>query len=573
MRNRPSSHLLLLLLLFALNAVAYLAIYRAGVLRGFSPSLLLAARDLVLLLPILFVFVWLMRRHRFRGDLTLFTVAVLLYGFGNVVQYRLFTDPEYSTRQRSQARQAKTQVLRQRYVNQHYDAEKKRALFGDPNYQIPLQADTPQEERYWTWGRILTSASTFIPLLALFGFALAFSLTKRDDVLLWLQRHSFLIGIVTTIPFLLIAVIYSSGGKFLGRTTPWEPVKVTFLVSYAGMLADHYRNLSRTYWGVPSLRFLLPFLAVAALPLVPFFALADFGQMLVFFGAYVTLYVVAVRRLPQVTMAIVLIGGLLAVSVFGAGLYNTVVNVFTDGAQVSAVERVKNVVSLGVPARVHQRFYLWLNAGQPPDPNAHWWEREASKSLGEAEKMLSEAEAEEREASAEQRDEAAAKVMQARQAVKRLNEDAWYDSYAFQPSQALFGVSDGRVLGAGLGRGYPEIVPIADSDFIYAAIAEEMGLVGGLIVILGVIIFMVAGMRTAIEASDMFTKLLAAGVTAFIGFQAVVNIGGVIRMLPMTGITLPFVSHGGWSLITCFFMLGMLMAISHRNGREEGARS
>jgi cell division protein FtsW (lipid II flippase) len=164
-------------------------------------------------------------------------------------------------------------------------------------------------------------------------------------------------------------------------------------------------------------------------------------------------------------------------------------------------------------------------------------------------------------------------VMQARQAVKRLNEDAWYDSYAFQPSQALFGVSDGRVLGAGLGRGYPEIVPIADSDFIYAAIAEEMGLVGGLIVILGVIIFMVAGMRTAIEASDMFTKLLAAGVTAFIGFQAVVNIGGVIRMLPMTGITLPFVSHGGWSLITCFFMLGMLMAISHRNGREEGARS
>jgi cell division protein FtsW len=72
-------------------------------------------------------------------------------------------------------------------------------------------------------------------------------------------------------------------------------------------------------------------------------------------------------------------------------------------------------------------------------------------------------------------------------------------------------------------------------------------------------------MRTAIEARDMFTKLLAAGVTAFLGFQAVVNIGGVIRMLPMTGITLPFVSHGGWSLITSFFMLGMLMAISHRN--------
>jgi cell division protein FtsW len=72
-------------------------------------------------------------------------------------------------------------------------------------------------------------------------------------------------------------------------------------------------------------------------------------------------------------------------------------------------------------------------------------------------------------------------------------------------------------------------------------------------------------MRTAIEARDMFTKLIAAGITSFLGFQAIVNIGGVLRMLPMTGITLPFVSHGGWSLITSFFMLGMLMAISHRN--------
>lgn len=569
MRNRPSSHLFLLLLLFALNAVGYLAVYRAGVTRGFSPSLLLAARDLVLLLPIMFVFIWLVRRHRFRGDLTLFSVAILLYSFGNVMQYRLFTDPEYSAPRRSEARLAKTQVLRQRYVNQHYDAEKKRALFGDPNYQIPVRADAPQEERYWTWGRVLSSASTFIPLVALFGFAVAFALTKRDDVLLRLQKHSFLIGIGTTIPFLLIAVIGSSGGKFLGRTTPWEPVKVTFLVSYAGMLADHYRNLSRTYWGIPSLRFLLPFLVVAALPLVPFFALADFGQMLVFFGAYVTLYVVAVRRLPQVTMAIVLIGALLGTAVFAAGIYNTVVSIFKGDAQVSAVERVKNVVSLGIPARIHQRFYLWLNADQPPDPTAHWWARGAALApVKEALEELRDAEEEARTAAPEDREEAEQRVLQAKQALRRLNADAWYDSYAFQPSQALFGVSDGHLFGAGLGRGYPEIVPIADSDFIYAAIAEEMGLVGGLIVILAFVIFVMVGMRTAIDARDMFTKLLAAGVTAFLGFQAVVNIGGVIRMLPMTGITLPFVSHGGWSLITCFFMLGMLMAISHRNGVE-----
>ncbi len=535
MRNRPSSHLFLLFLLFALNAVAYLAIYRAGITRGFAPSLILAGRDLVMLLPILFVLLWLIRRHKFKGNLALYTLGILLFSVGMVAQYRLFTDPEYSARSKSTARMEKTQTLRQRYVNEHYDAEKKKALFGNEAFQIPIQSDTQQEERYWTVTRILTSPSTYIPIMALVGFALAFSLLKRDDVLLWLQKHSFLIGIVTTIPFLLIAVIGSSAGKFLGNTTPWEPVKITFLMSYAGILADHYRNLSRTYWGVPSLRFLLPFLAVAAMPIIPFFALSDFGQMIVFFGAYVTLYMVAVRRLPQVSVAILMIVGLLVVSIFAAGIYNTVVDVFSNQAQVSAVERVKNIVSLGVPRRIHQRFHLWLNADTPPNPEEDWWwEKEADRLK---ERGLT-------------------------------NEQAWYDSYAFQPTQALFGVSDGRVLGAGLGRGFPEIVPIADSDFIYASIAEEAGLVGGLIVILGIIILMVAGMKTAIDARDMFTKLIATGITAFLCFQAIVNIGGVIRMLPMTGITLPFVSHGGWSLITSFVMLGMLMAISHRNAQE-----
>jgi cell division protein FtsW len=86
-------------------------------------------------------------------------------------------------------------------------------------------------------------------------------------------------------------------------------------------------------------------------------------------------------------------------------------------------------------------------------------------------------------------------------------------------------------------------------------------------------VFVNAGMRTAIDARDMFTKLCSAGLTAFIGFQALVNIGGITRALPMTGITLPFVSHGGFSLITSFAMLGMLMAFSNRNARDAAAAS
>ena len=540
MKNRPSSHFLLLILLFALAALAYIAIYRAGVARGYSPSLLLALRDLALFFPIFTIVVWVARRHRYAGDMTLFTVAILLFSVGQFTQYRLFTDPEYSADRRSEARDArlaKANTLRQRYVNQYYDADKKLSMFNDPTYKIPIKESSADagEESYWTLKRILSSVSTLIPILAMLGFCVAFVFTKRDDVLLWLQRRSFLIGLLTTMPFAVIAIIYSSGGKFLGNTTPWEPVKITFLLSYAGILADHYRNLSRTYWGMPPWRFTLPFLLVAIMPVIPFFALSDFGQMLVFFGAYVTLYVVAVRRLPQVTMAIILIAVLLGAAIFSAGIYNTAVDIFSDKSQVSAFERVKGLIGRGVPTRIHQRFYLWRNGGVAPDPEENWWWTAES------------AEAEGRGVS---------------------NEEAWYNKYAYQPSQALYGVSDGRALGLGLGRGYPESVPIADSDFIYAAVAEEMGLAGGAIIIAAFVIIVIAGMRVAIEARDMYTKLIAAGVTAFFGFQAVVNVGGVIRMLPMTGITLPFVSHGGWSLLTSFFMLGMLMAISHRNNSQ-----
>jgi cell division protein FtsW (lipid II flippase) len=112
------------------------------------------------------------------------------------------------------------------------------------------------------------------------------------------------------------------------------------------------------------------------------------------------------------------------------------------------------------------------------------------------------------------------------------------------------------------------VIPVADSDYIYAAIAEEFGLLGGALVILALVVLVNAGVRTAIESRDMFTKLCSAGLTAFIGFQALVNIGGTTRALPMTGITLPFVSHGGFSLITSFAMLGMLLAFSHRNAAD-----
>ena len=154
---------------------------------------------------------------------------------------------------------------------------------------------------------------------------------------------------------------------------------------------------------------------------------------------------------------------------------------------------------------------------------------------------------------------------------KSINVDAWFDILAFQPAQATFGLASGGTTGRGLGLGYVELIPVSDSDYIYAAIAEELGLFGGLLIIFALIVFVSAGVRTALDSRDMFSKLCAIGLTAFIGFQALVNMGGITRALPMTGITLPFVSHGGFSLITSFVMLGMLMAFSHRNAVDRNA--
>jgi len=148
---------------------------------------------------------------------------------------------------------------------------------------------------------------------------------------------------------------------------------------------------------------------------------------------------------------------------------------------------------------------------------------------------------------------------------KMINVDAWFDILAFQPAQATFGIASGGTTGRGLGLGYPELIPVADSDYIFSALGEELGLFGGLLITFALIVFVSAGVRTALDSRDMFSKLCSIGLVAFIGFQALVNIGGITRALPMTGITLPFVSHGGFSLITSFFMLGMLMAFSHRN--------
>jgi cell division protein FtsW (lipid II flippase) len=542
MKNRASSHLLALLLIIGFEIVGYYAVHRAALIRGYETSLVGAARDLLLYVPVIILVFWLTRAMHFKGNWTLFTTAILLFSLGMLVQYRLYSDPEYNARNKAQAREQKGDTLRTRYITEYYDAAKKQMMGLPPTPPKPADLDQEQaRSSNYSLGNALTSSYTWIPIISLLAFALAYRFCVRDDFLLLVQRHSFIIVGITLIP-LAAAVVTSSAGKALGNMTPWEPSKIPFLLGFAGILTASYKDLARTYWGMPRAKDIVPLAAMAMVPFIPFFALKDFGQMLIFSGAYATLYLVAVRRWPQLLLfvgSVVLVIGILVVGSLPQDIQEKVPILPTLSKPVQAV----------LPARIQQRFHLWLDGFDPPSPEVSWWKKDYDEELAKQPRMKALA------------DESPA--MQ-----KTVNVDVWFDKLAFQPAQAVFGVAAGKTTGRGLGLGFPEVIPIADSDYIYAAISEELGLTGGAIVMLALIVFVWAGMRTAIDARDMFTKLCSAGLTAFIGFQALVNIGGITRALPMTGITLPFVSHGGFSLITSFAMLGMLMAFSHRNAED-----
>ncbi|MCL6612352.1 MAG: FtsW/RodA/SpoVE family cell cycle protein [Peptococcaceae bacterium] len=140
---------------------------------------------------------------------------------------------------------------------------------------------------------------------------------------------------------------------------------------------------------------------------------------------------------------------------------------------------------------------------------------------------------------------------------------------AYQIIQSLFAIGAGGVTGAGLGAGYPRYIPAVHTDFIFAAITEEMGLAGGLGIVLLYLFFVYRGLKVALEARDDFSKLLASGLTALMGLQAFIIIAGVTKLLPLTGVTLPFISYGGSSLVANFIILGMLLSISHEARSHE----
>ena len=142
-----------------------------------------------------------------------------------------------------------------------------------------------------------------------------------------------------------------------------------------------------------------------------------------------------------------------------------------------------------------------------------------------------------------------------------------FDGIGNQPANALIGLSWGGITGTGLGYGHPELVPVAHSDYILAAIGEELGFVGIAAVLCLFAVFITRGFRTAMQARDSYGKLLASGLALTIVIQIFVVAGGVSSMLPMTGLTTPFMSAGGSSVMANYILLGLLLRISNSANR------
>ena len=158
----------------------------------------------------------------------------------------------------------------------------------------------------------------------------------------------------------------------------------------------------------------------------------------------------------------------------------------------------------------------------------------------------------------------------------RIRVDNWIDPFAdptdagYQTVQALYAFGRGGLFGEGLGQGLPTVsgrlpIPALETDFIFAAVGEELGLVGAFALLALALALVFRGLRVAMLARDDFTAMLAVGLTTSLGLQTLIIVAGNVKLIPLTGITFPFVSYGGSSLLASFVVVGLLLSVSHRS--------
>jgi len=149
-----------------------------------------------------------------------------------------------------------------------------------------------------------------------------------------------------------------------------------------------------------------------------------------------------------------------------------------------------------------------------------------------------------------------------------LNPWADTNGEGYQITQSLFNIADGGLTGTGLGAGFSQTIPEVQTDFIFTSVASELGLLGAAALLLAFLVYVYRGIKISLLARDDASKLLAFGLTAMFALQTLVIVGGVTKAIPLTGITLPFVSYGGSSVVGSFILTALLLVVSERAGRS-----
>ena len=152
--------------------------------------------------------------------------------------------------------------------------------------------------------------------------------------------------------------------------------------------------------------------------------------------------------------------------------------------------------------------------------------------------------------------------------------DPWslYNDEGYQIVQGLMAIASGGILGSGLGLGMPGVIPANHNDYIFAVVCEEFGMIFGIMIIILYLVFIIRGILIALNAKNSFDALLVFGCTVMLSLQSFIIIGGVIKLIPLTGITLPFLSYGGSSVMSAFLQMGIIEGVAIKNGETDEAQ-
>ncbi|MFC5750740.1 FtsW/RodA/SpoVE family cell cycle protein [Actinomadura rugatobispora] len=345
------------------------------------------------------------------------------------------------------------------------------------------------------------------------------------------QRYTYLIGL-TAIILLLLPIVPGLGGEvngarvwiFIGpfSVQPGEFAKLLLVAFFAGYLVNKRQAMSLIGkkigpMSLPRARDLGPIVVIWIFCLGVLFIQKDLGTALLYFGLFVSMLYIATQRVSWVMIGV----GLLAVGIFVATL-------------------------LPFMGHVNQRIDIWQN----PKP---YFDGGCLLEDGRVIPVNPDTEIYKKE-------QAAGSAGPGFTACAKMGGEY---SDSGQLMKGLYALGQGGVLGTGLGQGEPWRTPLSFSDFIFDSLGEELGLTGLMVLLLIYALIVQRGMKTAVAARDPFLKLFAGGVSFVLALQVFVIVGGVTKLIPLTGLTTPFLSQGGSSLMANWILIAILVRMSH----------